>query len=204
MSYLFPIGSDTEYGMLEVGSNIEQFAGIISIPQNMNTTSSVIFDTINVSSNLTLNNESVITEIVPVAGYGINISDIEKIGSALSFVIDNGGVTKLTSGTGIHLSNESGDIVITATGSVTIKTVDVNANYLALEGDEYIGVSQNPTIVTLPHGIIGKTYIIKNEASGTTTVKGTDGEKIDNSTSKNLNSNASITVVFNNGQWRII
>ena len=47
MSYLFPLGSTTEQGVVEVGSNISvDVNAIISIPQSVATSASVTFDTI--------------------------------------------------------------------------------------------------------------------------------------------------------------
>jgi hypothetical protein len=51
---------------------------------------------------------------------------------------------------------------------------------------------------------VGKTYIIKNETTGSTTVTGTLGQLLDASLTKTLGANASISVVFRAGAWRII
>jgi hypothetical protein len=174
MSYLFPLGTTTEIGQVQIGSNINIDANsIISIPQNVSTTSDITFNSVNATTSLSVNG-------IPV-------------------------VYKLIAGDNINLSSASGIVTISATGEGIVKTVGVVLNYTALATDEYIGVTANPTIVTLPLGVTGKVYTIKNEATnGNTTVKGTGLEKLDGSTTKSLNSYASLTVVFRNGIWNII
>lgn len=174
MSYLFPLGTSTELGQLQVGSNIDVDANsIISIPQSVATTADVIFDTVDATSAITLDG-------VPV-------------------------VYKLIAGDNITLSAASGVVTISAATEGILKTVGTASNYTALATDEYIGITANPTLVTLPIGITGKTYIIKNEAStGQTTIKGTGAEFIDGTATKVLTSYASVSVVFRNGKWNVI
>jgi len=92
----------------------------------------------------------------------------------------------------------------TASSSPIIQTTGTAVAYLATATDDYIGVTANPTIVTLPTGITGKSYIIKNETTGNTTVTGTGGQLLDASLTKTLGANASITVVFRAGAWRLV
>lgn len=174
MSYLFPLGTSTELGQLQVGSNIDVDANsVISIPQSVATTADLTFKSVNATTSLS------------VAGIPV--------------------VYKLLAGDNISLSAASGIVTISATGEGIVKTTGTALAYTALATDEYIGVTVNPTVVTLPAGITGKMYTIKNEAtSGNTTVKGTGLEKLDGSSSKNLSSYASLSVVFRNGIWNII
>lgn len=174
MSYLFPLGTATEIGQVQIGSNIDVDANsIISIPQSVATTADLTFKTVNATTSLSVNGTPV--------------------------------VYKLIAGDNITLSATSGIVTISSAAEGITKTVGVAVNYTALATDEYIGVTLNPTIVTLPLGVTGKTYTIKNEAtSGNTTVKGTGVEKLDGSLTKALNSYASLTVVFRNGTWNII
>jgi hypothetical protein len=205
MSYLFPFGSTTEQGVLEVGSNISVDAnGIISIPQSVATTASVTFDTVNATSTLKLNGNSVVTSVTPTAGTGISVTSLTSAGPSSSFTINNTGVTSLIAGTNVTLSGSTGAVTISVQEPGIETTTSTAVAYTATATDGYIGVTANPTIVTLPLGVTGKVYIIKNEAaSGNTTVIGTGLEKIDGSTSKSLNSNASMTVIFRAG-WRVI
>ena len=174
MSYLFPLGTSTELGQLQVGSNIDvDINSVISIPQSLELTADVKFNSVDATTALTLNG-------VPV-------------------------VYKLVAGENITLSATSGVVTISAATEGILKTVGTATNYTAAATDEYIGVIANPALITLPTGITGKTYIIKNEAStGQTTIKGTGGEFIDGTATKVLTSYASVSVVFRNGKWNVI
>ena len=246
MSYLFPNGSNTELGVLQVGSNIDVDANsIISIPQSVATTASVTFGNItdsaltagritfagtaglltddgdltydpatdtlsvvnvSVSGTLELNGDSVVTSVTPTAGPGISLTAVTTSGPAAAFTINNTGVTSIIAGTNITISPGTGvgDVTISASSEGILQTVGTAVNYTALATDEYIGITTNPTTVTLPTGIVGKTYIIKNETTGTTTVTGTLGQLLDTTATKSLGANASISVVFRAGAWRII
>jgi len=161
----------------------------------------------NVSGNLTLNGNSVITSVTPTAGAGISITSLVSSGPAASFTVNNTGVTKIVAGTNVTISpaGGTGNVTINSTSDGIFQTVGTAVAYTATATDEYIGVTANPTIVTLPTGITGKTYIVKNEgAGGVTTVTGTLGQLLDSSLTKTLGNNASMTVIFRAGAWRII
>lgn len=206
MSYLFPQGSELELGVLAVGANIDVNSdSVISIPQNVNTNAAVVFDTINATANLKLAGASVITSIVPSAGNGIALSNVVTSGPNSSFTVTNTGVLELVAGNNISISSNTGVITISATGTGTINTVGITGNYNAQAGDEYIGITTNSTNVLLPTGVTGKTYIVKNESAGNgPLVYASTGQTIDGSVSRAINNNASITVVFRAGQWRIV
>jgi hypothetical protein len=208
MSYLFPEGSTTERGVVEVGSNIDVLDGIISIPQSVAPTATVTFDTINVTSDLLLDGNTVVTSVTPSAGNGISLTSVTTDGPAASFTVNNTGVLSLIAGNGIALSGSTGNITVSATGADILNTVGVTSNYTATATDEYIGVDSTSLVtVTLPSGITGRQYIIKEErgsGTGKVNVQGSNSEKIDGSAFKQLTANASITVVFRAGQWRVI
>lgn len=243
MSYLFPEGSTTEAGVLQVGLNIDVLAGVISIPQSVATTASVTFgditdsaltagrvtfagtaglltddgdltydpatDTltalnIDVIGSLELNGNGVVTSVTPTAGPGISLTSVTTSGPAAAFTVNNTGVTSIIAGTNISISSATGAVTISAASEGILQTIGTAVNYAALSTDEYIGVTSNPTTVTLPTGVVGKTYIIKNETTGTTTVTGTGGQLLDTTATKTLGARASITVVFRAGAWRII
>jgi hypothetical protein len=246
MSYLFPLGTTTELGSVQVGSNIDVDANsVISIPQSVATSASVTFANVtdsaltagrvtfastagllsddgdltydpttntlsvvnvSVSGTLELNGDSVVTSVTPTAGTGISLTAVTTSGPAAAFTVNNTGVTKIVAGTNITISPGAGtgDVTINAASEGILQTVGTAVNYAVLATDEYIGVTANPTTVTLPTGIVGKTYIIKNETTGSTTVTGTGGELLDTTASKVLATNASISVVFRAGAWRII
>ena len=157
---------------------------------------------------MTLDGKSVITTITPAAGNGISITALTDVGPDAGFTVNNTGVLSLVAGTGITLSDSTGIITVSATGADFLNTTGVTANYTANATDEYIGVNSTSLVtVTLPTGIDGRQYIIKEErgsGTGKVNVQGTSSEKIDGSSFKQLSANASLTVVFRAGNWRII
>lgn len=97
--------------------------------------------------------------------------------------------------------------VLSATGSgdslINVKLTDVN--YTASNSDFYIGATDDDVIITFPLGIVGKVYIVKNQAtSGNITVRGSGGQKLDTSTTKTLGNNASLIAVFDGTVWNLI
>ena len=225
MSYLFPEGSTTERGVVEVGSNINVLDGIISIPQSVDPTANVTFNDVNADGNVNIagdttslgdisavrlfdNSNRVVTTVTPLSGAGISISSLTGTGPNAGFTINNTGVVSLIAGSGVTLSGSTGNITVSATGADILNTVGVTSNYTATATDEYIGVnSTNLVTVTLPAGITGRQYTIKEErgsGTGKVNVQGTALETIDGSPFKQLTANASLTVVFRAGQWRII
>ena len=231
MSYLFPEGSLLEPGVVQVGANIDIADGIISLQQSLAPTTNITFNDIDADGNLNVvgiiesigsittagdvsatavydNQNRVITEITPAAGNGISITNLDSVGPATGFTVNNTGVLSLLAGSGITLSGSTGNITLSATGADIINTVGVTANYTATATDEYIGVNSTSLItVTLPVGIDGRQYTVKEErgsGTGKVNVQGSSSEKIDGSSFKQLSANAALTVVFRAGQWRII
>lgn len=84
--------------------------------------------------------------------------------------------------------------------NVTLTAVD----YTATATDYYIGATKKDIDITLPLGIVGKVYIVKNQATGNVKVKGTGGQTIDSSTSDTLGSGDSLVVVFDGSRWNVI
>jgi hypothetical protein len=96
--------------------------------------------------------------------------------------------------------------VLSATGSASglysVKLTSVN--YTALADDFYIGATKKDITVTLPLGVTGKIYVIKNQVSGDVTVAATGTQKIDTASTKQLGTNQSVTVIFDGTRWNII
>jgi len=158
-----------------------------------------------VSGNLTLNGNSVITSITPTAGPGISLANVTTSGPASAFTVNNTGVISLIAGTGITVSGATGNVTVSATGATIINTKGVSANYTLTATDDYVGATVGSITLTLPLGVTGQSYILKNEGgSGACTVAATVPDTIDGSSTKSMNSNASITVVFRAGTWRIV
>lgn len=169
------------------------------------TTNTLSLPNIAVSSALTLNGASVVTSVTPTAGNGIALSSVTTSGPAAAFTVANTGVLSLIAGTGITVSGATGNVTVSATGSTIINTKGVSANYTLLATDDYVGATVGSITLTLPAGVLGQSYILKNEGgSGAVTLACTGADTIDGATTKNMNSNASITVVYRAGAWRII
>jgi hypothetical protein len=229
MSYLFPLGTETELGVLQVGSNINVDGNsVISVAQSLSPTANITFNNITASDNLNVggsltvingiattgnisgsavfdNGNRVVTSVLPTANVGISLSNVVTSGPNAGFRINNTGVLSLVAGTGIAVSGSTGNITISATGATVVNTKGVNTNYTLTGSDNYVGATVGSITLTLPAGIVGQSYILKNEGgSGACTVAATGPDTIDGSATKSLNSNASITVIYRAGAWRII
>lgn len=77
-------------------------------------------------------------------------------------------------------------------------------NYIVTSTDQYIGATASGITITLPVGINGRFYQIKNQSTGNITVQGTGGETIEGTVTKTLNAAAGITVVFDGTVWKIL
>ena len=162
------------------------------------------------NSSSPLNGASVITSITPVAGNaGITLGNVITSGPAAGFTIYNTGVTKLTAGAGISLTANTGDIVISSYGADLINVYGTTTNYTASITDEYIGVNSAAAVtITLPNGIAGRVYTIKDEygqGSGKITISPQVGELIDGKPTYVIGvPYQSVSVVFRAGSWRMI
>ena len=103
--------------------------------------------------------------------------------------------------------------VLSATGGDSGCSVNVTlttSNYTATADDCYIGATNsgddddNKITITLPVGVSGKLYYIKNQGLGSIKVQGTGGQTIDGSSSKTLGTNGSFIVVFAGNRWNIL
>lgn len=120
---------------------------------------------------------------------------------ALISTTTNLGVVQVGSGlsitpAGVLSANDSSTDII----KVTLTGVD----YTALLTDYYIGATKKDIDITLPLGVVGKVYVIKNQATGNIKVEGTAGQKLDTASSKTLGSEAAIICVFDGTRWNII
>ena len=203
MAYLAQPTSKTDYGVVGIGSFIDVLEGIISLEQDVSPNASVSFNQVSIGGS------DVVTSVNPVAGAGISITNLVSIGNTVGFAVSNTGVLSVTAGDGITLSGSTGYITISATGADLIATIGVTGSYTATADDEYIGVfSAAAVTITLPIGVTGRVYIIKDEygqGSGKITVQPSGLEKIDNANNYIISvPNQSVSVVFRGGQWRII
>jgi hypothetical protein len=203
MAYLAQPTSKTDYGVVGIGSFIDVLEGIISLEQDVSPNASVSFNQVIIGGS------DVVTSVNPVAGAGISITNLVSIGNTVGYAVSNTGVLSVTAGDGITLSSSTGNITISAFGADLIETIGVTGSYTATADDEYIGVfSAAAVTITLPVGVTGRVYIIKDEygqGSGKITVQPSGIEKIDNANNYIISvPNQSVSVVFRGGQWRII
>ena len=119
-------------------------------------------------------------------GYDANIASTTELG-----------VVQIGSGLSISPTG-----VLSAVGSSTLLNVYLTAvNYTANNTNCYIGATDDDIIITLPSGVTGKVFIVKNQVTGSIQVRGTGGQKVDGVTNKTLGSSASIMVLFNGTEW---
>ena len=227
MSYLFPLGDKLNLGVVQVGANIDVDANsIISIAQDISANANVTFNSItantatissltisgninagnvNTTGNVYSNGKQTITSVTPSANVGISLSNVVTGGPAASFQINNTGVLSLVAGTGITVSGATGNVTVSASGIANVNTRGTAVSTTLTATDEYVGATASGITLTLPLGTTGQSYILKNEVgSGLVTVTATGPNTIDGSASKNMTANASITVVFRAGAWRIV
>lgn len=208
MSYLSQPTTNTDYGVVKVGNNINVVDGVIFLNQDLSPNSSVVFA--NVSANAVYSNgQLVVTQVIPYANDGIALSNVFSNGAVAEFTIRNTGVLSLNAGPGISISNTTGNITISANGADLMATYGTNTSYTATSNDEYIGVySASAVTITLPVGVTGRVYTIKDEygqGSGKITIQPQSGEKIDNATNYIISVPfQSVSCVFRAGTWRVI
>jgi hypothetical protein len=111
------------------------------------------------------------------------------------------GVVQVGSGLSI---TPSGILSATGSSSSFINVTLTSVNYTASATDYYIGATKKDIDITLPLGVTGKVYVIKNQVSGSIKVKATGGQKIDTSSDKTLGTDDSIVVVFDGTRWNVI
>lgn len=120
---------------------------------------------------------------------------------ALIATTTNLGVVQVGSGLSI---TPSGILSATSGSSSFINVTLTNVDYTATADDYYIGATKKEIDITLPLGITGKVYVIKNQATGNIKVKCSGGQTLDTSSSKTLGSESSIIVVFDGSRWNVI
>jgi len=96
--------------------------------------------------------------------------------------------------------------VLSATGGGGSSLINVkltSTNYTATAIDYYIGATKKDITITFPAGVVGKVYVVKNQAEGSIKVKGT-GQDLDNSGDKTLGAEASLIAVFDGTRWNLV
>lgn len=107
-------------------------------------------------------------------------------------------------GSGLSITPEG---VLSATGGSGSNFITVTltaTNYTVTSNDSYVGATNNNIVITLPAGILGRVYYVKNQSSGNIKVQGSGGETIDGSAFQTLGSNSGFMVVFDGTRWNIL
>jgi hypothetical protein len=97
----------------------------------------------------------------------------------------------------------AGVLSATGGGSSLLNVSLVAVDYTATLDNYYIGATKKNITITFPKGVVGKVYIVKNQAEGNIKVKGT-GQDLDQSGDKTLGSEASLIAVFDGTRWNLI
>ena len=106
-------------------------------------------------------------------------------------------------GSGLSIT-PAGILSATGGGSSLLNVKLTSVNYTATASDYYIGATNKNITITLPAGVVGKVYIVKNQGtSGNITVKGT-GQNLDSSGDKILGSEGSLIAVFDGTRWNLV
>jgi hypothetical protein len=209
MAYLAEPTSTTNFGVVKIGDYINVLDGVISNPQDLSETASPVFQSLDVTDNITSQGLDVVLEVIPSAGDGISVQNLIPQGNTVSFDIFNTGVLSLIAGDGINISSATGNITISSFGADLINVYGTTTNYTATIDDEYIGVNSATAVtITLPAGVNGRVYIIKDEygqGSGKITIQPQAGELIDKKPNYVISiPNQSVSLVFRAGSWYII
>jgi hypothetical protein len=209
MSYLSNPASTTEFGLVTVGANINVLDGLISIEQSVAPNADITFANANITGNLLAGGNLVVTSVVPSVGLGLALSNVNTGGTTATFSITNTGVLQLIAGSGISISSGTGNVTISATGADLIAVYGTTTSYTATANDEYIGVSSATAVtITLPSGIPGRVYTIKDEfgqGSGKITIQPQIGELVDGKAKYVISiPYQSVSVVFRSTGWWII
>lgn len=107
-------------------------------------------------------------------------------------------------GDGLAVS-PAGVLSATSSSAPIINVKLTSVSYTAVASDCYVGATSNGITITLPAGVLGKVYIVKNQAnSGNITVTGTGGQRLDGSLSKTLGEGGMLMTVFEGTKWSLI
>ena len=121
---------------------------------------------------------------------------------ALTATTTSRGVVQIGSGLSI---TPAGILSATGGGSGLLNVSLVAVDYTATLDNYYIGATKKGIVITLPLGVTGKVFVVKNQNDdGSIKVQGSGGEKLDSSNFKTLGSDASLIVVFDGTRWNLI
>lgn len=177
MSYNTPLASTTNFGVVEVGTNIDVVAGVIDLPQSVATTANPTFATVTSTGAITDTGNRVITTLT--AGTNITITGVAP-SLTINATATPAVATRLVAVTGPVLTTDY-YIGVVAVAPVTL-TLPAGT-----DGDEYVIKSEvgNLGNVTVVGNVVGETvegiispagYVLAfaANASGTFIFRGTN------------------------------
>jgi hypothetical protein len=181
MAYNTPLASKTQYGVVEIGTNINVANGIIDLPQSVATTANPTFATVTSTGAVTDTGNRVLTTLT--AGTNITIT-----GTAPSLTINATGTpvvpTSLVTASGPILTTDYYVGVIAVTPITLTLPAGVN-------GDQYVVKSE--------FGNLGNVTIVGHSI----------GETVEGLVSPagyvlNFAANASATLIFRGTNWNVV
>jgi hypothetical protein len=140
---------------------------------------------------------------------GGNGNDVINIGAGATGATGPIGPTGATGATGVGATGATGPAGQPGTLGVVPVTDVIGPTYTALPTDYFLCVLTNaPVTITLPAGILGTVYIVKDcfgdAANNPITIQGTGGQLVDASTAT-INTNfGSLQFIFNGTDWSIV
>lgn len=143
-----------------------------------------------------------------IAGAGLTQVPVSNGEAGVQSVVLTSDIATTTSpgvvqvGSGLSVTPTGVLSVIGSNDLISVKLTSVD--YTALATDYYIGATKKGIDITLPLGIVGKVYVVKNQANGSIEVEGSGGQKLDTASDKTLGSESSIIVVFDGTRWNIV
>lgn len=181
MAYNTPFASKTQFGVVEVGTNIDVVAGVIDLPQSVATTANPTFATVTSTGAVTDTGNRVITTLT--AGTNITIT-----GTAPSLTIsaDSSPLvpTRLVAATGPILTTDY-YVGVVAVAPVTLTLP------AGVSGDEYVVKSE--------FGNLGNVTVVGNAIADTV-----EGLVTPAGFLLNFASNASATFIFRGTNWNVV
>ena len=135
---------------------------------------------------------------------------VVKVGDFINVDVD--GIIsspEVVAGPGVTVDYSPGFITVSATGADLINVYGTTTSYTATNENEYIGVSSASAVtITLPTGIDGRVFYIKDEygqGSGKITIAPQSGELIDGKVTYVISvPYQCVAVVFRSGKWWLI
>lgn len=89
-------------------------------------------------------------------------------------------------------------------GSTIVPVKLVDFIYNASQTDYYIGTLKKNITITLPPGVLGKVFVVKNQSDGNIKVEASLGETLDGSLFKTLGTESSLMALFDGTRWNLI